>query len=45
MIGNIDNLINERDREIYIRFGYNGLGNDFFGVWDNVIILDIKVGN
>lgn len=43
VIGNIDNLINERDREIYIRFGNNGLGGDFFRVWDNVIMLDIKV--
>lgn len=41
--GNIDNLINERDREIYIRLGHNGLGNDPSGAWDNVTIPDIKV--
>lgn len=43
--GNIDNLINEKDREIYIRLGHNGLGNDPSGAWDNVTIPDIKVGN
>lgn len=41
--GNIDNLINERDREIYIRLGHNGQGNDPSGAWDNVTIPDIKV--
>lgn len=43
--GNIDNLINERDREIYIRLGNNGPGGDPFRAWDNVIMPDIKVGN
>lgn len=43
--GNIDNLINEKNREIYIRLGHNGLGNDPSGAWDNVTIPDIKVGN
>lgn len=42
--GNIDNLINERDREIYIRLGNNGNGGDPFRAWDNVTIPDIKVG-
>lgn len=41
--GNIDNLINERDREIYIRLGNNGPGGDPFRAWDNVIMPDIKV--
>lgn len=41
--GNIDNLINERDREIYIRLGNNGPGGDPFRAWDNVTMPDIKV--
>lgn len=41
--GNIDNLINERDREIYIRLGNNGPGGDPNGAWDNVTMPDIKV--
>lgn len=41
--GNIDNLINERDREIYIRLG-NGQGSDPSRAWDYVNIPDIKVG-
>lgn len=45
MTGNIDNLINERDREIYIRLGNNGQGGDPFRAWDNVTMPDIKVGN
>lgn len=45
MIGNIDNLINERDREIYIRLGNNGQGGDPFKAWDNVTMPDIKVCN
>lgn len=43
--GNIDNLINERDREIYIRLGINGKGGDPFKAWDNVTMPDIKVCN
>lgn len=43
--GNIDNLINERDREIYIRLGNNGPGGDPFRAWDNVTMPDIKVCN
>lgn len=43
--GNIDNLINERDREIYIRLGNNGQGGDPFKAWDNVTMPDFKVGN
>lgn len=45
MTGNIDNLINERDREIYIRLGINGKGGDPFKAWDNVTMPDIKVCN
>lgn len=45
MTGNIDNLINERDREIYNRLGNNGQGGDSSRAWDNVTIPDIKVGN
>lgn len=41
--GNIDNLINEKDREIYIRLGINGKGGDPSRAWDNVTIPDIKV--
>lgn len=43
--GNIDNLINIRDREIYIRLGNNGQRGDSSRAWDNVTIPDIKVGN
>lgn len=45
--GNIDNLINERDREIYIRLGNIGKGDDpsRSRAWDNVTIPDIKVDN
>lgn len=43
--GNIDNFINERDREIYIRLGRKGKGGDSSRAWDNVTIPDIQVCN
>lgn len=43
--GNIDNFINERDREIYVRLGRKGKGGDSSGAWDNVTIPDIQVCN
>lgn len=41
--GNIDNFINERDREIYIRLGRKGRGSGSSRAWDNVTIPDIQV--
>lgn len=46
VIGNFDNFINnDGDREIFIRIGILGKGSEILRVWDNVIVLDIKVCN
>lgn len=45
LTGNIDNLINEEDREIYIRLGNFNTTTDLSGAWNNVTIPDIKVCN
>jgi hypothetical protein len=41
--GNVDNLINLADRDIFIRLGISGDSGDYSEAWDNVTIPDIKV--
>ncbi|XP_034326433.2 von Willebrand factor D and EGF domain-containing protein isoform X1 [Magallana gigas] len=41
--GNIDNLINAKDRDIYIRLGIFNTTTDLSGAWNNVTIPDIKI--
>lgn len=43
LTGNIDNLINKEDKEIYIRLGNFNNTIDRSGAWYNVTIPDIKI--
>ncbi|XP_056020810.1 von Willebrand factor D and EGF domain-containing protein-like [Ostrea edulis] len=41
--GNVDNLINAADRDIFIRLGILGESGDFSKAWHNTTVPDIKI--